>query len=625
MPQTREHLAVLELLEVPAGVVALTKADLAGDASERGWRRPRWRTLLRRRPVRGRPGGARSAPRAAPGSTSCAPQLDARCRSRAGREPARRSPAAARRPQLHAAGHRHGRDRARCGRGPRARARRSGSSPAAGRRGCGRCRCTTSREPRPRPGQRVALNLAGVERDEVRRGDVVVAAAMQRPRAGYLLDVEVRLLAGARPLRRGARVQVHHGTRETAGAGRAARGGEAGAGAAGTRAAAARAAAGGRRRRPLRPAPARAAGHDRRRTRARPAAAQARRRGRSTSAAWARSRRGDPLEAAAARDRGGPLGGLEAAGRAAGAGARWRARGRRSPCGGAGDAGSLPPLLERARAAARCAATPGDDARPERRGARARSRSRRASGAAAVLEDAGWQRARSDAPDGGYVSAGPRPAGRSARPRLLAALDEPTALQPRAPDALAAAAGVSAARGRAGPGRAWRPSGELVRVKPGRLLPPGRARAARRAGGRRSASATARSRSRGCATGSAPAASTRRRCWSTSTQPGSRAASGTSTSCCRLREAVSAGASTNLWTPVRRGRSLNAHAPEHGPARAGVRGAGGPRASCAANSCGAARSSAPAAPPREDRARPEAPVPAAHRLDPAHGRGRHRG
>ena len=30
MPQTREHLAVLEQLEVPGGVVALTKADVAG-------------------------------------------------------------------------------------------------------------------------------------------------------------------------------------------------------------------------------------------------------------------------------------------------------------------------------------------------------------------------------------------------------------------------------------------------------------------------------------------------------------------------------------------------------------------------------------------------------------------
>src|SRR5881394_4370053 len=31
MPQTREHAAILELLEVPAGVVALTKRDLVDD------------------------------------------------------------------------------------------------------------------------------------------------------------------------------------------------------------------------------------------------------------------------------------------------------------------------------------------------------------------------------------------------------------------------------------------------------------------------------------------------------------------------------------------------------------------------------------------------------------------
>ena len=35
------------------------------------------------------------------------------------------------------------------------------------------------------------------------------------PAADYLLDVAVRLLAGTRPLARGARVHVHHGTRET--------------------------------------------------------------------------------------------------------------------------------------------------------------------------------------------------------------------------------------------------------------------------------------------------------------------------------------------------------------------------------------------------------------------------
>lgn len=37
MPQTREHLAILNLLQIPAGVIALTKADLAPDAEWLDW------------------------------------------------------------------------------------------------------------------------------------------------------------------------------------------------------------------------------------------------------------------------------------------------------------------------------------------------------------------------------------------------------------------------------------------------------------------------------------------------------------------------------------------------------------------------------------------------------------
>jgi selenocysteine-specific elongation factor len=61
-------------------------------------------------------------------------------------------------------------------------------------------------------GQRVALNLAGVDRDEVRRGDVVVAGAGCD--ATYRVDVALEWFA-ARP-DAGARVAVHHGTREVA-------------------------------------------------------------------------------------------------------------------------------------------------------------------------------------------------------------------------------------------------------------------------------------------------------------------------------------------------------------------------------------------------------------------------
>jgi selenocysteine-specific elongation factor len=61
-------------------------------------------------------------------------------------------------------------------------------------------------------GQRVALNLVGIGWREVGRGDVVVAGDGVRP--GYLLDVALEVADGVRPIQRGTRVQVHHGTRE---------------------------------------------------------------------------------------------------------------------------------------------------------------------------------------------------------------------------------------------------------------------------------------------------------------------------------------------------------------------------------------------------------------------------
>jgi selenocysteine-specific elongation factor len=59
-------------------------------------------------------------------------------------------------------------------------------------------------------GQRVALNLAGIGWRSVGRGDVVAGPGSEL-RPGYLLDVSLDVAA---PLRRGTRVQVHHGTRE---------------------------------------------------------------------------------------------------------------------------------------------------------------------------------------------------------------------------------------------------------------------------------------------------------------------------------------------------------------------------------------------------------------------------
>jgi selenocysteine-specific elongation factor len=62
------------------------------------------------------------------------------------------------------------------------------------------------------PRRRVALNLVGVGRDEVERGDLVTAAGSGLA-ATYRLDVELARTGEAIIEER--RVQVHHGTRET--------------------------------------------------------------------------------------------------------------------------------------------------------------------------------------------------------------------------------------------------------------------------------------------------------------------------------------------------------------------------------------------------------------------------
>ncbi len=64
-------------------------------------------------------------------------------------------------------------------------------------------------------GQRVALALSGIGHREVRRGDVVCARDGDL-HATYAITASVDLDPGSAPLTRGDRVQVHHGTRETA-------------------------------------------------------------------------------------------------------------------------------------------------------------------------------------------------------------------------------------------------------------------------------------------------------------------------------------------------------------------------------------------------------------------------
>ncbi|MBU1672392.1 MAG: selenocysteine-specific translation elongation factor [Actinobacteria bacterium] len=65
-------------------------------------------------------------------------------------------------------------------------------------------------------GERVAANLAGVPRERVLRGDVLIEPGYLRPT--YMLDARVKILkAWTRPVKRGARIRFHHGTREILG------------------------------------------------------------------------------------------------------------------------------------------------------------------------------------------------------------------------------------------------------------------------------------------------------------------------------------------------------------------------------------------------------------------------
>jgi selenocysteine-specific elongation factor len=202
MPQTREHIAVLRQLGVERGVAAITKADLsdpARAANEVGELAPALERI------------AVSAPRGA----GVGELLAALERLAAGASARARSGGPAR---LHV-------DRAFTLRGVGTVVTGtlwSGSFGAgdrvrilpAGREA--RVRSVQVHDEavaRAEAGQRVALNLSGVAWREVERGDVVCASDANLAPT-WLVDATILLEPSARRLTRGARVQVHHGTRE---------------------------------------------------------------------------------------------------------------------------------------------------------------------------------------------------------------------------------------------------------------------------------------------------------------------------------------------------------------------------------------------------------------------------
>ena len=206
MPQTEEHWQILDLLDVRHGMVALTKAGIVDEDTARARLASRSRSAFRGRivVVDSLSGRGLDDVRAA---------LDRRPRRGAAAARHRASTVVGR-SCLRREGRGHGRHRH--------------ARPAA--RSVATTRCSSSRADDERairrieshheqldvigPGARVALNLAGIDHGEVRRGDAVVAPDQWA--VVDTVDVALRALPGFRSPRR-MRIDVHAGSGEQRG------------------------------------------------------------------------------------------------------------------------------------------------------------------------------------------------------------------------------------------------------------------------------------------------------------------------------------------------------------------------------------------------------------------------
>jgi selenocysteine-specific elongation factor len=211
MPQTREHFEICRLLHVPAGLVALTKCD-AADADTIELSRLEVRELV------------------AGSFLEAAPIVEVSARTGAGLDQLRAElQALATRVPPRAEGHppRLPIDRVFTIRGF--------GTVATGTLVSGRLSADQEAVVLPRAlgvkvrglqvhgastghagaGQRVAVNLGGVEVSDLARGDTLTVPGAFEPTRRF--DARLDLLPGARPLRHGARVRFHQGTTELLG------------------------------------------------------------------------------------------------------------------------------------------------------------------------------------------------------------------------------------------------------------------------------------------------------------------------------------------------------------------------------------------------------------------------
>lgn len=208
MPQTREHFAIATLLGVAHGLVVLTKADLVdGDTLELA--RLEARELVAGSFLEGAPILAVSAR-----TGSGLDHLRAALRTLVAKAPARRTDGPFRLPV----------DRVFTVRGFGTVVTGTSSSgivaidddlesPLQGRRVKVRgLQVHGMKTHRAVAGQRVAMNVGGVDLGDLARGDTLATPGSFVPTRR--VDATLEVLAGAKPLKHGARVRVHQGTSE---------------------------------------------------------------------------------------------------------------------------------------------------------------------------------------------------------------------------------------------------------------------------------------------------------------------------------------------------------------------------------------------------------------------------
>ena len=212
MPQTREHLAIIDLLGIPKGVVAITKSDLA-DPDWIGMVRDDVERLLRGTSIEGAPIVAVSA-RTGAGLPELLSAIDAV----AGEAAARHAELPMRLPvdrvfTIAGAG------TVVTGTMWSGTVQREDAVEVFPSGKTGRVRGVQVHShvmDAATAGMRVAINVAGIDRDEIARGDILAAPGSLQVTDRF--DALFTYLPGnEKPFETGVRVHVHHGTREVLG------------------------------------------------------------------------------------------------------------------------------------------------------------------------------------------------------------------------------------------------------------------------------------------------------------------------------------------------------------------------------------------------------------------------